>query len=52
MRRLMKPFFRTREPNSDRENCVVMWAKANYRWADWTCQTVSDGNLRFRVAIQ
>ena len=43
---------RTREPNSDRENCVVMWARENYKWADWTCQTVNERNLRFRPLCQ
>ena len=37
-----------------------MWAKANYKWADWTCQTSNDrnvltsidGNARFRPLCQ
>ena len=54
----LKLFCRTREPNSERENCVVMWAKENYRWADWRCQVVNDetvkrgGSVRFRPLCQ
>ena len=29
-----------------------MWARENYKWADWTCQTVNERNLRFRPLCQ
>ena len=53
-------YLRTDEPNSDDENCVIMWSKGGYKWADWTCQTTRDGhcyngdcgNTRFRPLCQ
>ncbi len=45
-------FYSTGEPNSSNENCVILWSKEQYNWADWSCLGVRDGPYQFKPVCQ